>query len=368
MSIVLAAAPMPSVRSSSHEEAQQAPQGHEHEANREDRTQQRMSQLIDRFGRKHTYLRISVTDRCNLRCIYCMPPDGVPLKQKDEILTYEEILRTARVFAELGINKIRITGGEPLVRKNLDQLIAQLSKIPGVKTLAMTTNAVLLKEKVGALRAAGLSAINISLDTLRSDRFREITLRDDFDAVVEGIEAALAAGFESVKLNVVVMSGRNEDEIIDFIERYKHCDINLRFIEYMPFKDNRWEPESVFPYAKMKELIERKFVLKPLVGHESDVAKDFAVEGYPCSVSFITSMTESFCGTCNRVRLTSDGSVKSCLFYKPEVNLRDALRAAADDVPVRELILQSLAMKPEAHPPMDELADWENRSMVEIGG
>lgn len=327
-----------------------------------------MSQLIDTFGRKHTYLRISVTDRCNLRCIYCMPPDGVPLKAKDEILTFEEILRAARVFVGLGINKIRITGGEPLVRKNLDQLLAQLSQIPGLKTLAMTTNAVLLKEKVGVLRAAGLSAINISLDTLRRERFKDITLRDDFDAVVEGIEAALAARFESVKLNVVVMAGRNDDEILDFIEKYKHRNINIRFIEYMPFKDNRWEPESVFPYIKMKEQIESRYVLKPLKGHESDVAKDFAVEGYSCSVSFITSMTESFCGTCNRVRLTSDGSVKSCLFYKPEVNLRDALRTSADDAPVRDLILQSLAMKPEAHPPMDELADWENRSMVEIGG
>ena len=327
-----------------------------------------MNQLVDRFGRVHTYLRISVTDRCNLRCVYCMPAEGIVTKPKEELLTFEEIVKVASVFVELGINKIRITGGEPLVRHELHLLIERLARLPGLTSLAMTTNAVLLKDKIKLLKKAGLTHINISLDTLHKDRFKEITLRDDFDNVIAGLESALKAGFRGVKLNVVVMAGRNDDEVLDFVHRFKNEPINVRFIEYMPFKDNQWQPQSVVAYVHMKETIERDFELRPLQAGQGSVAKDFAVVGHPLSVSFISSMTDSFCSTCNRIRLMADGSVKSCLFYAPEVNLRQTLRNGDDVSAVRDLIFESLAQKPEAHPPMGELSGADNVAMVEIGG
>lgn len=327
-----------------------------------------MNMLIDRFGREHSYLRISVTDRCNLRCVYCMPAEGINVKPKSEILTFEEIYRIANVFASLGITKVRVTGGEPLVRKDLPALIALLRSIPQIKTVAMTTNGVLLREKCRTLKEAGLDAINISLDTLRPERFKELTLRDNFQDVLAAIDEAIATQFLSLKVNVVVMRNRNEDEIMDFIERYKDERVNVRFIEYMPFKDNRWEPDNVYSFALMKSLIERKYVLEPMPARGGDVAKDFRLKDHAGTVSFITSMTDSFCGTCNRLRIMADGSVKSCLFSNPEINVRDPLRAGATDADLADMILWAVKHKPEAHPPMEELASVENRAMVEIGG
>ncbi len=327
-----------------------------------------MNQLVDRFGREHTYLRISVTDRCNLRCVYCMPPEGIDVRRKDLILSFEEIQRIAHVFCQMGITKIRLTGGEPLVRKDLVTLIGQLSALPGIKALAMTTNAVLLKDKARALRAAGLSALNISLDSLNKERFKAITLRDDWDNVMAGIYASLAEGFDSIKLNVVVINGTNADEILDFVEFVKDKDVNVRFIEYMPFKDNHWQAAGVFSYADMKRTIEEKYTLVPRFASKGDVAKDFYIKGHSGTVSFITSMTDSFCGSCNRLRLTADGSIKSCLFFAPEIHLRDVLRAGITDDELRVLIRQAVAQKPESHPPMEELAAGDNRAMVEIGG
>ncbi len=327
-----------------------------------------MNMLVDRFAREHTYLRISVTDRCNLRCMYCMPAEGINVKPKAEILTFEEIYRIALVFAEMGINKVRVTGGEPLVRKDLEVLIGKLAAIPALKTVAMTTNGVLLKGKCQLLKDAGLSALNISLDTLRSERFRELTLRDNWDEVVSAIDEAIATRFRSLKVNVVVMRNRNEDEIMDFVQRYKDAPVNVRFIEYMPFKDNRWALEDVFSFQQMKARIEEFFDLEPLPAHHGDVAKDFAIRGHEGTVSFITSMTDSFCGTCNRLRILADGSVKSCLFSNPEINLRDPLRAGATDRQLADMIQFAVQQKPEAHPPVEELAAVDNRAMVEIGG
>lgn len=327
-----------------------------------------MNKLVDTFGRAHTYLRISVTDRCNLRCSYCMPPEGLNWKTKSEILTYEEIIRIARVFVDLGITKIRLTGGEPLVRKDLHVLVEHLKQLPGVQTIAMTTNAVLLAQQAHALKNAGLTALNISLDTLNKTRFADITKRDDYDNVMRGIEAALEVGFAPLKLNVVVIKGFNDDELIDIVDWIKDKPINVRFIEYMPFKDNHWQPEGVFSYAEMRELIDTKFTLVPLKMEPGAVAKDFAIKDHRGSVSFVTSMTDSFCGTCNRLRLTADGSVKSCLFYLPEVSLRDVLRRGITDDDLALMIQSAVLMKPEAHPPMEELATVANRSMIEIGG
>jgi cyclic pyranopterin phosphate synthase len=327
-----------------------------------------MSLLVDRFGRAHTYLRVSVTDRCNLRCRYCMPPEGIPLKPKQEILSLEEIVRLCAVFVKLGITKVRITGGEPLVRQGIDKLFAQLKPMAGIETLALTTNAVLLGDRVELLKTCGLDAINISLDSLRPDRFQEITLRPQFHSVMGAIEKVLAVGFSSIKLNVVVMAGRNDDEVLDFVDFVKETPINVRFIEFMPFPDNAWQVDGVVSYAQMKQCIESRFELVPLPGQKGDVAKDFSLKGYTGTVSFISSMTESFCSTCTRLRLTSDGCLKTCLFYAPEISLRDALRAGASDAELAKMILDTVLEKPEAHPPMEELALMANRSMVEIGG
>lgn len=327
-----------------------------------------MNKLVDTFGRKHTYLRISVTDRCNLRCSYCMPPEGLNWKAKNEILTYEEIIRIARVFADLGITKIRLTGGEPLVRKDLHVLVGHLAQLNGIKTIAMTTNAVLLAQQTQALKDAGLTALNISLDTLQKTRFSEITKRDDFDNVMAGIHASLEVGFAPLKLNIVVIKGFNDDEVVDIVHWAKDKPINVRFIEYMPFKDNHWQPDGVYSYAEMREQIDKHFRLIPLEMEHGAVAKDFAIEGNIGTVSFVTSMTNSFCSSCNRLRLTADGSVKSCLFYLPEVSLRDVLRRGITDEDLALMIQSAVLMKPEAHPPMEELATVANRPMIEIGG
>jgi cyclic pyranopterin phosphate synthase len=297
-----------------------------------------------------------------------MPAEGITLKPRQEMLTFEEIYRLASVFVRLGIEKIRITGGEPMVRKNVEVLIENLARLEGVRTLAMTTNAVLLKGKVERLCSAGLNAINISLDTLQHRRFAEITLRDEFENVRTAIDEVLASSMPSIKLNVVVIAGRNEDELLDFVNLVKDTRMNVRFIEYMPFKDNQWQADGVYPFARMKEVIEEHYRLVPIAGQAGDVAKDFAIDGHLGKVSFVTSMTDSFCGTCNRLRVMADGGIKSCLFYAPEINVRDRMRAGASDEELEAMILHAVEAKPEAHPPMEELANSDNRAMVEIGG
>ncbi|HEY9681226.1 MAG TPA: GTP 3',8-cyclase MoaA [Oculatellaceae cyanobacterium] len=326
------------------------------------------NQLVDSFGRAHTYLRISVTDRCNLRCVYCMPAEGIKWKSNKLLLSFEEITRLAEIFVDMGISKIRLTGGEPLVRRELEVLVAQLRKIQGLQTLAMTTNAMLLAEKAQALRNAGLDDLNISLDSFRRERFLEITRRDELDKVLAGIDQAFKANFRTLKLNVVVMAGFNDDEVMDFADFANEKRINVRFIEYMPFKDNGWAKEKVITFSSLRAQIEAKYKLYPIEAEPSAVAKDFAIASGKGSISFISSMSDSFCSTCNRVRLTSDGSIKSCLFYPAETSLRDAMRAGASDHDLRELIMRSMFLKPEAHPPAEEIATSENRTMIEIGG
>jgi cyclic pyranopterin phosphate synthase len=213
-----------------------------------------------------------------------------------------------------------------------------------------------------------LNAINISLDTLRPDRFRQITKRDGFQAVMAGIESALSAGFNPIKLNVVVMTGVNDDELLDFVEFTKDTPMNVRFIEAMPFKDNAWSQASVFPYAAMRERIESRYALVPVAPEFGAVAKDFQLIGHRGSVSFITSMTDSFCGTCNRLRLTADGHIKSCLFQAAEVQIRDHLRRGLTDSGLEALITSAVLQKQEAHPAMEKLLNLNNRAMIEIGG
>jgi len=324
--------------------------------------------LTDRFGRKHSYLRISLTDRCNLRCTYCMPADGLDWKSNSEILTDTEIIRIAKVFAEEGVTKIRLTGGEPTLRHGIENLMGELSQIPGVQELLMTTNGLTLRDHVLQYKASGLSGLNISLDTLQRERYKTITRRDQFDEAMAGIDAALQADLRSLKINVVVMSGVNDDEVLDFVHRFKDQPINVRFIEFMPFKSNGWAGSSLVPFRELKAKIEEQFNLVPIQQEPSAVAKDFGIEGYPGTVSFITSMTESFCGTCNRVRLTADGAIKSCLFFNHEISVRDLLRSGVTDEDLRKKIREAILLKPEAHGAPEELARSDNRSMIQIGG
>ena len=299
-----------------------------------------------------------------------MPPEGVVHKGREEILTFEEIERVTRLFAGMGITKIRITGGEPLVRAEVPSLVKSLVGIPAVETVAMTTNATLLRTYAGELRKSGLTHLNISLDTLHRDRFEEITLRDDFERVMDGIEAALEAGFERIKLNVVVMGGVNDDELCDFVEYVRDKPIDLRFIEFMPFDSNGWQPDSLVPYARMRERLEEEYELVPIIdgGNRSNTAKEFRIPGVSGSVGFITSMTDDFCGDCDRVRLTADGSLKSCLFFPPEDNLRDLLRSGATDDDLEDVIRRVIHGKKAGHAAMDDLIRLKNQPMIVIGG
>lgn len=328
--------------------------------------------LTDSFGRRHTYLRISVTDRCNLRCVYCRPAPGVDDPDaglpREAVLAYEEIERLSRLFARLGITKLRITGGEPLVRNGLAGLIARLAAIPGIDHLGLTTNGVLLKRHAAALRAAGLTQLNVSLDTLRPERYERIALGPHLNEVLEGIEAALTAGFTPLKMNVVVMEGVNADELADFVAFVRHRPVNVRFIEYMPFERNRWNTGSFLPVAAMKARIEERHSLIPLPVPDSAVACDFRIPQWQGTVGFIAPMSEDFCHSCNRLRLRADGSLKSCLFHPAEVNLCGAIRSGATDELLEAMIRSAVHSKPAGHAPIEELVGADNRTMIEIGG
>lgn len=327
-----------------------------------------MNRLIDPFGRQHSYLRISVTDRCNLGCFYCMPGDGVTWRNRSSLLTFEELERISSIFVNMGIRKIRLTGGEPLARKDLDILVGKLRRIDNLEVVAMTTNGVLLKDHALRLKQAGLTHLNVSLDSLRSDRYLRITGKDEHHRVLAGIKETLRLGFSSLKINVVVIAGVNEDEILDFVALASDWGVNVRFIEFMPFRNNEWKIDRVVTYHQMLERINSRYTLVPLVAAPSSVARDFGILGAAGSVSFITSMSDSFCESCNRLRLTAEGSIKACLFHPEEISIRDRIRGGATDADIEEVILAALAQKPEAHPPAQEIVSSTNKSMIEIGG
>lgn len=325
--------------------------------------------LTDSFGRFHTYLRISITERCNLRCKYCMPAEGVALRPRDELLSFEEIDRLARIFVSEGVTKIRLTGGEPLLRHDVDHLMEMLGRIDGLRTLAVTTNGLLLRKKLDRMRAAGVNLLNVSLDTLREDRFEFITRRAGLDVVLDAIERAINAGYEPLKINCVVMRGFNDDEIVDFVEFTRDHPVDVRFIEYMPFTGNAWSDASFVPYTEMLSAIKTKYPdLRRLSDSPNDTSKAWGVPGFAGQVGFITSMSEHFCSSCNRVRLTADGSLKVCLFGNAEVSLRDAIRTGADDEAIRSLVRMAVSRKKAAHAGMHAIASSENRPMILIGG
>lgn len=325
--------------------------------------------LIDSFGRLHTYLRISLTERCNLRCHYCMPAEGVELTPSPQLLSQNEIVRLANLFVSSGVEKIRLTGGEPTIRKDIEDICLQLSNLQGLKTLAMTTNGITLAKKLPKLKECGLTSVNISLDTLVPAKFEFITRRKGHERVMESINTAVDLGYNPVKVNCVVMRGLNDDEIFDFVELTREKPINVRFIEFMPFDGNVWNVKKLVPYSEMLDKVAKQFTgLKRLKDHPTDTAKNFRVDGHCGTVSFITSMTEHFCAGCNRLRLLADGNFKVCLFGPSEVSLRDPLRHGADDDELKEVIGAAVKRKKASHAGMFDIARTVNRPMIHIGG
>ncbi|XP_059794741.1 molybdenum cofactor biosynthesis protein 1 isoform X4 [Balaenoptera ricei] len=306
--------------------------------------------LTDSFGRRHSYLRISLTEKCNLRCQYCMPEDGVPLTPKADLLTTEEILTLARLFVKEGVDKIRLTGGEPLIRPDVVDIVAQLHQLEGLRTIGITTNGISLARLLPQLQKAGLSAINISLDTLVPAKFEFIVRRKGFRKVMEGIHKAIELGYSPVKVNCVVMRGLNEDELPDFVALTEGLPLDVRFIEYMPFDGNKWNFRKMVSYKEMLDTLRQQWPeLEKLPEEESSTAKAFKIPGFRGRVSFITSMSEHFCGTCNRLRITADGNLKVCLFGNSEVSLRDHLRAGASEEELLSVIGAAVGRKKRQH-------------------
>jgi GTP 3',8-cyclase len=325
--------------------------------------------IVDNYNRVHNYLRISLTDNCNLRCFYCMPEEDYVFTPASKLMQAEEIELLAKKFVELGVNKIRLTGGEPLVRKDAANIIQRLGKL-GVN-LTLTTNATRLHEFIDILKEANVHSLNISLDTLQSDKFNLITRRDQFKLVHDNIHRMLKNDFH-VKVNMVVMKGFNENEINNFIEWTKEEPVHVRFIEFMPFTGNRWTSNKVFTWQEMLKVIEEKYSFIHLKSDVHDTAKAYMVPGHKGTFAVISTMTAPFCGGCNRIRLTADGKMKNCLFSKEETDLLSALRKGEDVTP---LIHQSILSKAKElggqfttdfkhlHP-----EDIDNRSMITIGG
>ncbi|KFA47010.1 hypothetical protein S40293_09713 [Stachybotrys chartarum IBT 40293] len=305
--------------------------------------------LTDTFHRQHDYLRISVSERCNLRCLYCMPEEGVPLSPTKELLTTPEIALLSSIFVSQGVSKIRLTGGEPTVRRDILPLMHQIGSLRphGLKELCITTNGLSLHRKLDSMVEAGLTGINLSLDTLDPWQFQIMTRRKGFDAVQKSIDRILelkkqGAGIK-LKINCVVMRGMNDREILPFVELTREKDLEVRFIEYMPFDGNKWSKGKMFSYTEMLDVIRAKYpMLQKVQDHKNDTSKTWHVPGFAGRIGFITSMTHNFCGTCNRLRITSDGNLKVCLFGNAEVSLRDILRRSNNGEPIDEEALEAL--------------------------
>ena len=330
------------------------------------------SLLQDTFGRKHGYLRISITEHCNLRCTYCMPEDGISLTPKSHLMTADEIVDIAQTFVNLGITKIRLTGGEPLVRKDAKDIILRIGKL-GVN-LTITTNGILVANFIETFKEAGIKTVNISIDSLVKDKFNQITRREYFDIVQKNIDLLLKEKF-NVKLNIVLIKSFNNNEILDFIELTKSKSVQVRFIEFMPFSGNQWDKSKLVSYAEIMEIIQSEYKLSEierLQDSPNDTAKNFKINSHQGSFAIISSVTNPFCSTCNRIRLTADGKLKNCLFSNSETSLLDVLRAGESIIP---LIEQNLLSKKAVRAGMDDDLKFQNpelfsqnRSMITIGG
>ncbi|OAQ98050.1 hypothetical protein LLEC1_04473 [Akanthomyces lecanii] len=369
--------------------------------------------LTDKFERRHDYLRISITERCNLRCLYCMPEEGVQLSPPDHLLTTPEIVYLSNLFVSQGVTKIRLTGGEPTVRRDIVPLMQQLGLLrrKGLREICLTTNGISLRHKLGPMLEAGLTGVNLSLDTLDEFQYQVMTRRKGFGAVMKSIEQILelnkAGAGVKLKVNCVVMRGMNDHEITSFVEMTKEKDLEVRFIEYMPFGGNKWNRGKMVSYKEMLDRIRTVYPgIHEVGGHKNDTSRTFQIPGFMGKVGFITSMTDDFCATCNRLRITSDGNLKVCLHGNAEVSLRDIIRRGNDGKPLDEasfsriaeterqrlsskvgelkspiatgwlpqelelleVIGASVKNKKEKHASLDELEKMDNRPMILIGG
>jgi GTP 3',8-cyclase len=306
--------------------------------------------LRDGFERTIDYMRISITDRCNLRCVYCMPSGGLPPIAHREILSYEEIIRILRVAVQTGVRKVRITGGEPLVRKNITYLIQQIKKIDGIQDLSLTTNGILLDQYAEKLAEAGLDRVNISLDSLHPGRFREITRGRDIESVLKGIEAAEKAGLVPIRINMVPIRGLNDEEVLEFARMTFQSAYQIRFIEFMPFRSQEiWSPERFIPSEEIRAAVERIGPLTPVQLKRSGPARYFKFDGAAGVLGFISPISNHFCSACNRLRLTADGKLRPCLFSETEIDLKTAIRSDASDDEIQRLIRLTVAIKPKGH-------------------
>ena len=325
--------------------------------------------LTDSFNRIHNYLRISLTDHCNLRCFYCIPEEGYLFSKQDQLMTAEEIFTLSSVFVRLGVNKIRLTGGEPLVRKDFAVIYEKLASLP--VALHLTTNGILIHEHIDLLKKYGCRSVNLSLDTLNPDTFLLLTRRNVFQQVYDNMINLVNSGFY-VKVNVVVMKGINDEEINHFIALTRSLPLDIRFIEFMPFDGNYWVASKVFTMTEILKIIQTEFNFEALPHEKNETAKRFNINGHRGTFSIISTMSKPFCGDCNRMRLTADGKLKNCLFSKSETDLRSALRTGK---PVEPLIRECIQQKSEMlggqiNVNFEELSAEEikNRSMISIGG
>lgn len=324
--------------------------------------------LVDAYGRRINYLRLSVTDRCNLRCCYCMPAEGVAKLAHRELLSYEELFRVSKACVAEGIEKIRVTGGEPLVRKGVVSFLEELSRLPGLKELVLTTNGMQLAELAASLRKAGVARLNISLDSLKAETFARITRGGEVARVLAGIAAAEKAGFPPVKINMVVMRGINDQEILDFAALTIDKPYTVRFIEYMPtLRDQQWEAQSMSGSDILKRIAER-YPLLPLVGAEmAGPARNFKIEGAAGAVGIITPISGHFCESCNRIRITAAGQVRNCLFSEQGIDLKPIL-AESDDEALRRTVRRIVTGKPGRHHLNDGEDEKQRVNMSRIGG
>ncbi|MDX1637933.1 MAG: GTP 3',8-cyclase MoaA [Balneolaceae bacterium] len=324
-------------------------------------------QIVDDFGRAHTYLRISITDRCNLRCFYCMPEEGIELTDKPNIMSLEEIVGISETFTKLGVDTIRLTGGEPLVRKNVDYLVRELAGL-GV-TLKLTTNGIVLDKYFDLFREVGLRKINISLDTLEKSKSVFITKRDYFDRIMANISNAIDYDFD-IKLNIVLIKGVNDMEINDFIALTEDQDIGVKFIEFMPFKGNKWDWDKGVSKEEILDTAQSTFGdIDKLEDPRHSTSANYKVPGFSGSFGIVSTITNPFCAGCNRIRLTADGHMKNCLFATSETDLLTPFR---NGEPIEPIILDAITKKKFSRDGMDVEMEKEhyeqNRSMIEIGG
>ena len=328
--------------------------------------------LVDNFGRVHDYLRISLTERCNLRCFYCMPEEGIALREKSVFMSAEETFEIAKEFVSMGIKKIRLTGGEPLIKKNISKILHDLSGLN--VELAITTNGILVDQYINDFKNTGLRAINVSLDSLDEKNFERISRRNYFQRIVSNIHLLVKEGFQT-KINVVVMRGVNDHEIIDFVNYTRDLPVQIRFIEFMPFDGNNWNWNKKVSYKEIMQLVQSEFGfddIENLPSKPNDTTKNFRIKNYNGSFGVISSVTNPFCDSCNRIRLTADGKIKNCLFSQSETDLLTAFRQGES---IRPLIIDTILHKKKSRGGIDSFENPDNhklfqsnRSMTTIGG